>query len=446
LGGKNLEDTQSLPAQFTETVVLGEPHDSDELAAGTRVGAYIIEGRIASGGGGTVYLAQAGEGRVAIKVLLRELATSSQALARFQREAEVVKLIDHPNIVKVLESGGLPDGRPYIVMELVEVENLRTLLRRRGRLSPVEMMEIVEPTCSALAAAHGAGVVHRDLKASNISVREEDGPPVVKLLDFGIAKLTQDDPGTPGLTVKGSRLGTPYAMAPEQIRGDPVDERADIYSLGVLVYQMLTGSYPFTAPSPQEIERLHLDAVPPRPSRFAPVSPALEAVIIRCLEKRPEGRYRTVSEFLEALRSAARGASAPATPADEREAVAIKVELAEGDDLGDETAMDLAEQILRAAGFQLPLVTGTMVLAARLLPADPGDSRRARQEALEVARDLVRQIAAATVVLHAGKASVRGPATAPEIAGGALLTPASWEPALDLQGVLATREAAADLV
>jgi eukaryotic-like serine/threonine-protein kinase len=461
LGSKDLEDTQSLPAQFTETVGLDDPHDSDQLAAGTRVGWYVIQAKIASGGGGTVYLAQAAEPassgqRVAIKVLLRELATSPQALARFQREAEVVKLIDHPNIVAVLEVGGLSDGRPYIVMELVAGENLRAMLRRRGRLSAVEMMQILEPTCSALAAAHGAGVIHRDLKASNISVGEDGTGLVVKLLDFGIAKLAQDDPAVPGLTVKGSRLGTPYAMAPEQIRGDTVDERADIYSLGVLVYQILTGSYPFSAPSPQEIERLHLDATPPRPSRFAPVSAALEAVIIRCLEKKPAARFGSVGEFLEALRAAARGEGATAEAGDEREAVAIYVELAaEGEASEDaEVVMDLAEQTLGQAGFQLPLLTGNMVLGARLLPADASASRQARQDALGVARDLLRQIAqrpdpdpalAVSVSLHAGKALVRGPAQAPEIAGGAILVPTSWELSADLDGVRATSEGAAGL-
>jgi serine/threonine protein kinase len=459
--GKDLEDTQELPAHYTETVIRIDTVDADELPAGTRVGSFVVHSKIASGGGGTVYLAKAcdpGAERqeVAIKVLLRELAASPQALARFQREAEVLKMISHPNIVSVVESGGLPDGRPYIVMELVIGENLRAMLRRRGRLSPEEMMQIIEPTSSALIAAHSAGVIHRDLKASNISVGGSAEQPVIKLLDFGIAKLTQADSAIPGLTVKGSRLGTPYAMAPEQIRGDAVDGRADIYSLGVLAYQMLTGNYPFSAASAHEIERLHLDAVPPRPSRLAPVSPPLEAVIIRCLEKKPEARFATVAEFLAELRRAVGGAP-PDTESDERQAVAVAVELhidleqADSDELLDDTqvVLDLAEESLRAAGFDLPLVTGTLILGTRfLLPGEAG--RETRQDALSLARALAEQVrgrdgahpgVAAVISLHAGPAVVRGA----QIVGGPLLDPAQWPLVTELGGVRATATAAQDL-
>jgi eukaryotic-like serine/threonine-protein kinase len=464
LSSKDPEDTRDLPAQYTETIGVDDRHDPDELPPGTRVGSYVIHDKIASGGGGTVYLAQAADPgapvqRVAIKILLRELAASAQALARFQREAEVVTLINHPNIVAVLESGGLGDGRPYIVMELVAGENLRTMLRRRGRLPPGEMMQILEPTCSALAAAHEAGVIHRDLKASNISIGDADGRPVVKLLDFGIAKLTLDDPSLPGLTVKGSRLGTPYAMAPEQIRGDVVDERADIYSLGVLVYQVLTGSYPFSAASPQEIERLHLDAIPPRPSRFAPVSPALEAVVIRSLEKKPANRFRTVGEFLEALRRAVESEAAVPEAGEERPAVAIYVEAVGGDgedEPADDaaTVMDLAEQTMRQAGFLLPLLTGNMVLGARLLPVDPAARQEMVKDALVLARSVLQRIRerpdahpdlSVNVSLHVGEALVRGPAESLQIVGGAILTPASWELTTDLDGVRVTLEGAAGL-
>ena len=149
--------------------------------------------------------------------------------------------------------------------------------------------------CSALSAAHAAGVIHRDLKASNICLGTEGNQKVVKLLDFGIAKLVEPDPDQPGLTVKGTRLGTPYAMPPEQIRGELVDERADIYSLGVLVYQLLTGNYPFVAASPQEIERLHIEAAGPqnngcRPARSAGRHPLGVDDVHR--RRRPSGRCR----------------------------------------------------------------------------------------------------------------------------------------------------------
>ena len=176
---KDLEDTKELPPGQAAAVAAAVTVDADSIPSGMRVGSYVILETIAAGGGGTVYAAQrlgAPEGPpVAIKVMLRELAASRLALSRFQREAEVVSLINHPSIVGVLESGSLPDGRPYIVMELVSGENLRSLLQRRGRLAPAEVLEILEPVCSALSAAHQAGVIHRDLKASNICVGHEGG-------------------------------------------------------------------------------------------------------------------------------------------------------------------------------------------------------------------------------------------------------------------------------
>jgi hypothetical protein len=333
-------------------------------------------------------------------------------------------------------------------------ENLRQLLHRRGRLSPAEALQILEPTCSALQAAHAAGVIHRDLKASNIAV----GTPErlqVKLLDFGIAKLTQADPSQPALTVRGSRLGTPYAMAPEQIRGDQVDARADVYALGVLLFQMLTGGYPFTAATAQEIERLHLEAPPPHPGQHAPISPALEAVVLRCLEKPPEARYSSVGELLAAFRDAL-FSEAPAEAAEERPAIAILLELAatpdaDADDLIDDTAaiMDLAEAALRAGGFELPLQTGNVILGAKL--ASEQTSRTERQSALDLARALLRQVAArpearpeltVTVAMQAGRVQLRGA----EITGGDLLRTSEWKLAAERDGVRLSATAAADLV
>jgi serine/threonine protein kinase len=431
LAGKDLDDTQDLPHQYRSAE---SSNDGDELPAGAAVGAYTIVDKIASGGGGTVYEAQGPSGeRVAIKVLLRELAASAQALGRFRREADVVARLHHPNIVRSFDAAALPDGHPYIVMELVARDSLRTVIQERGRLSPDEMLAVLRPTCSALAVAHGAGVVHRDLKASNISVGGPPEDPVIKLLDFGIAKLTQVDPSAPGLTVQGSRLGTPYAMAPEQIRGDLVDQRADIYALGVLVYQMLTGTYPFTASSPREIERLHLEAIPPRPSRLAPVSPALEAVVLRCLEKRPDQRFPSVTEMMAAVEAAMVNQEAP--PVRIRQAVAISVEACGA---GEDEALeivDVAEASLREEGFAVPLGLATSVLGVYLLPEGAEVERAERQRALEVARALaVRLGPSARVTLHAGPAQVSGA----EVTGGEVLDIASWPPGRDAGGVSVT--------
>ena len=236
------------------------------------------------------------------------------------------------------------------------------------------MLEILEPVCSALQAAHDLGIVHRDLKASNIFIANVDGKRVVKLLDFGIAKLLHPDAGEGGLTVVGTRLGTSYTMAPEQIRGDGVDARTDIYALGVVLYQLLTGQYPFRAETMADIERQHLEAPPPRPSQAAPVPPALDAVVLRCMEKTAERRYQTVKSFIEALRDAV--GSKTAEPEVTAQGAAIFVEIrigdgadAESDELLDDTSaiLDATEQSLRGAGMTLPLQTGNAIIGARVL-------------------------------------------------------------------------------
>jgi eukaryotic-like serine/threonine-protein kinase len=472
LGGlrsKDLEDTKELPPGQAAAIAATATIDSDQIPAGTHIGCYVIQETIATGGGGTVYAARRDDAdalgpRVAIKVLLRELAASRLALSRFQREAEVVSLINHPSIVRVLDSGSLADGRPYIVMELASGENLRNMLQRRGRLHPAEVLEILTPVCSALSAAHASGVIHRDLKASNICVGGQPEGPVVKLLDFGIAKLVEPDPEQPGLTVKGTRLGTPYAMPPEQIRGETVDERADVYSLGVLLYQMLTGTYPFVGASPHEIERMHLEAIPPRPSRSAPVSAALEAVVLRCLQKEPDARFSSVAELLDALRGAVAGEAPAARPvsADEREAVAIYVELrarpgVPPDDTFDEvseTVMLEAEETLRDAGLELPLLTSNAVLGTRLLAMEAEPRQRVHRSVLELATGLLRrlrEVGAASpglevnVMLHVGRALVRGPASDLQIAGGPIMHIQDWRAELERDGVRVTRDGLAGL-
>src|SRR5438270_12679762 len=281
---------------YTPTVPSGPPKESTgeeidldgELAPGDRAGEYLILGTIASGGCGTVYTA---EHRVlgrkaAVKVLHSQLAGSPEMVERFVREAQVVNRIKHLNIVDIYEFGQLDKKRPFFVMELLEGISLASIVERRGRLTPAQALSYLVPVCDALGAAHAAGVVHRDLKASNVAVIKDGDPPQVKLLDFGIAKLMRSAPGERGLTAVGQRIGTPHAMAPEQIRGEAVDQRVDIYALGVLLYQLLTGRYPFISPDAVELERLHVEAPPPRPSALAPVSAEIDAIVLRCLEKR----------------------------------------------------------------------------------------------------------------------------------------------------------------
>ena len=308
---QGLADARTRPAKAPAEGLLAGLR---KLGPGQFIGEYRIIRVLASGGFGTVYEAEheiLGR-RAAIKVIHEELATSPKQVKRFIREAQAVNLIGHESIVDIYEFGTHLDGRPFFVMELLGGESLEELLRRRGRLSPNECMEIVLPVCRALSAAHAAGVVHRDLKAANVHVTTAlDGQHSVKLLDFGIAKFS-DRTRHGSLTSRGTTLGTPNAMAPEQVRGEPTDERTDVYALGVLVFLALTGRVPFRGSTPIEIEAAHCDSPIPAASTFAPVSPALDAILLCALAKKPSDRYSTVAAFRRQLQAAVARTETPA--------------------------------------------------------------------------------------------------------------------------------------
>jgi serine/threonine-protein kinase len=452
---KDLEKTvPTSPAAGAVVIATGDP-DPDELPEGSAIGDYLVRRTIAAGGGGIVFEVEheADQRRAAIKVLRAEVANSHQGLVRFQREARMVNLIHHPGIVDIYEFGQLPDGRPYFVMDLLEGCDLKKLISERGRLSPEEVLQIVSAVCSALHAAHEAGVVHRDLKAGNVHVTVENGRYQVKLLDFGIAKLLYPEPGMGGLTQAGTRLGTASAMAPEQIRGDQVDQRTDVYALGVLMYHMLTGRYPFRARSRQEIERMNLEAPAPRPSDAAPVPPAIDQVVLRCMSKSPHGRFPTAQAVAAALREAVE--TKPASEnAGARQAVAVLVDVRLSGELddGDERlleevteTLELAERRLRETSFVVSLQTGTSLLAARLLPDDSGAARAMLKSALDQAAALGRLFAeresaapfSVDISLHVDTALVRGTAASPQIAGP-VVEVSSWPTATEWHGVRAT--------
>ena len=285
MGGDATRPIQSAPPAET----------TEFLPRGALAGEYEIATKIASGGCGTVYEAEHRilRRRAAVKVLHR---ASPEAVHRFTREARAVNLIKHPNIVDVYEYGQLADGRPYYVMEYLEGVTLDARLRECGRLSPKAAFEVLEPICAALSAAHEAGVVHRDIKPSNIFVAKSG----IKLLDFGVAKLIYPQAFEPELTTAEHRVGTPAVMAPEQITNGVVDSRTDIYAMGVVLYRVLTGEYPFRADSMFELERLHLTTMPAAPSTLAPLSPMLDDVLLRCMAKNAADRYPS----MEALRVA----------------------------------------------------------------------------------------------------------------------------------------------
>ena len=326
-----------------------------------------------SGGGGMIYSARHRVlGReAAVKVLRSELVGSPTMVARFLREATAVNTIRHPNIVDIYEFGELPDGRPFYVMELLPGTDLKKLLRVHGRYSPEDVVGLLEQVCQALEATHRAGIVHRDLKASNIILCDTCDGPIAKLVDFGIAKLLHPAPGAQGLTEAGSLLGTSHNMAPEQIRGEEVDERTDIYALGVLLYQLLTAQLPFTAENIQDVAWMHLQAPPPRPSQVAPVPVALDAVVLRCMEKERQRRYPDVRAFISDLRAAC-GLSNENTDRTTR-AVGIYVELRT--DLGKEDELD--DAVMSDIANILDMTEGALVDAGshspfrRRMPSSP---------------------------------------------------------------------------
>jgi serine/threonine protein kinase len=442
-----------LGGQRDETSVsdgTGAHADAEELEPGTTVGSYRVQSLIASGGGGMVYRAEHTLiGRsAAVKVLRRHISTSGEAVGRFVREARVVNLIRHPNIVDIEEFGQLSDGRRYLVMELLEGPDLSEQLRSRGRLPVAEVHEILLPLCAALEAAHAAGVVHRDVKASNVSFARVNGTRVLKLLDFGIAKLLRPDAEAALLSTLGTRLGTPCAMAPEQIRGERVDHRVDIYALGVLVYQLLTGRYPFVADSLPELDRLHLEGAPARPSSLAPLPGSLDAVVLRCMEKDAGRRFDSVAAFLRAFADAV---SAQATSDNVAQrtlgAPVIYVEACaenpaeEDDHLFEDicTVTELAEQSLLAAGFELPLCTKSSLLGFLAGRPAPAGERAPNAYAQAVAEDLARRLTErpgahpglwVNVTLHAHRATP-----------GEALSIGAWAPKERVTGVHLSAEA-----
>ena len=260
----------------------------DDLRPGAIVGEYRIDSKLAEGGMGSIYSAThpvIGR-RAAVKVLLKALCKNQEAVARFVDEARAVNQIGHKNIVDVFAFGALPDGRSYFVMEWLEGYTLGELIATRT-LYPTDAIKILIQLCDALEAAHRAGVLHRDIKADNVILLPDEGGFFVKLLDFGIAKLGEYTHESE----RNSVVGTPSYLSPEQAQAQAVDHRTDIYSLGVLAYEMLTGSLPFRAASATELLLAHIHRDPPSPRTQNPeISPVLEAAIMTMLSKDREKR------------------------------------------------------------------------------------------------------------------------------------------------------------
>ena len=271
---------------------------------------YQIEAKLGEGGMGAVYLAKRlhiGDS-VAIKVLHPQLAADREAVERFRREVRATARLKHPNAVAIHDFGVSSDNLPYLVMELVEGESLRKIIKRQGPLTQSVAGEILSQICAALDEAHRLNIIHRDIKPDNIIITTTTSGLRVKVLDFGIAKLC-DNSAASSLTQTGAVVGTPHYMSPEQCMGEELDGRADIYSLGVTLFEMLSGAVPFNSPTPMAVVVQHITQPPP-PLRLIniTVSPAVEAVVLRALEKRREARPQTAGEmareFVEAIQGA----------------------------------------------------------------------------------------------------------------------------------------------
>jgi serine/threonine-protein kinase len=271
-------------------------------------GRYRVERRLGGGGMATVFLARDDElGRpVAVKLLAENLAGDPALRERFVREARISARLAHPNVVAVYDAGEVDGGRPFIVMEYVEGETLADVLRREGRLDPGRAVDFALQACAGLEHAHGTGLVHRDVKPQNLLVRP-DG--TLKIADFGIARAAE----TSGLTQAGTVLGTAAYLAPEQAAGEEVTAAADIYSLGAVLYELLTGRPPLEFSSLAELAyKQSTEPIEPVRDLAPEVPPALEDAIMRALARQPEYRQSSAAELAQEL--AAASPEAPTAP------------------------------------------------------------------------------------------------------------------------------------
>jgi serine/threonine-protein kinase len=272
------------------------------------LGKYRVERVIGKGAMGVVLAARhiQLDDRVAIKLLLQEVMAEEGVVDRFLQEARAVRKIKSEHVAQVTDVGLLESGTPYIIMEYLEGRDLAKVRSDRGTLDVEEVVEYVLQACVALAEAHSQGIIHRDLKPANLFLtRRTDGAPLVKVLDFGTSKVTPKEAqkGDLEMTKTGMAIGSPSYMAPEQMLSSRnINETADIWALGIILYNLLTGTFPFRAETLLQMCAAVIQLPPLPPTKYRPEIPAgLEAVILKCLEKKPTGRWPDVAELARAL-------------------------------------------------------------------------------------------------------------------------------------------------
>ena len=281
---------------------------TNEVIGRTLADKYLIEEHLGSGGMCDVYRARhvGMDKPVAVKVLKAQLAADPKIAERFEQEARAASRIHHPHAINVTDYGIDKDQTPFIVMDLVKGETLGQMLRSTGAFTVERSANILRQSCGALEAAHAVGVIHRDIKPDNIILAEYDGSDWVEVVDFGVAKIQEDVNRRASLTGENILIGTPRYMSPEQCDDKPVDARSDIYSLGVVLYEMLSGEAPFEGDSSTRLLMAHA-AEPPAPLRQKrpELSPEIEAVVMKALEKDPEKRPQSAADFAREFEQAA---------------------------------------------------------------------------------------------------------------------------------------------
>jgi serine/threonine-protein kinase len=382
----------------------------------TIAGKFLIESYLGGGAMGAVYKARqlALDKDVAVKLMHGEHAGDATFVARFQREAKAASKLDHPNSMRVIDFGVEPDGLLYIAMEYLDGRDLFALIRKEWPLSGARVADIVSQALAAVAVAHDTGIVHRDLKPENIMIlrgTDDEGRPrdIVKVCDFGIAKFTDQRDAHPTgggkLTTQGIVVGTPEYMSPEQGKGESLDARSDLYAMGVILYQLMTGRVPFDAETALGIVLKHVTEDPPPPRTLNPLADErLQAICLKAMKKKREERYQSAREMRAELRAVLGTGGLPAQ--------AATVELAPSSAALAPTALAIDSAQIAAAASKA--TSSKLTPAGTVAAAEPDEPSRSRTLAVAL---MALTLGAGAVVLWTMRAGAPPPPPAPEAAG-----------------------------